>query len=102
VIQKKIKLVGVKHGLIHSTRLGSTAISYGELGLNLEAECWSTFNETDFRSSLAVLDHPLNKKSNPLILFNASWLPMAVSTSLNTWKMFSSLWLIFELLYGGI
>lgn len=54
-----------------------------KLGLNLEAECLSTFNKTDFKRTLAVLDHPLNKKSSPLILVNVLWLPVAVSTSLN-------------------
>ena len=52
-----------------------------ELGLNLEAECLSTFNKTDFKRALAVLDRSLNKKSSPLIL--VFWLPVAVSTGLN-------------------
>ena len=52
-----------------------------ELGLNLEAECLSTFNKTEFKRALAVLDHPLNKKSSPLIL--VLWLSVAISTSLN-------------------
>lgn len=53
------------------------------LGLNLEAGCLSTFNKTDFKRTLAVLDHPLNEKSSHLILVNILWLPVAVSTGLN-------------------
>lgn len=54
-----------------------------KLGLDLEAECSGTFNKTDFKRTWAVLDHPLNKKSSSLILFNGLWFSVAVSTSLN-------------------
>lgn len=70
-----------------------------ELGLNLEAECLSTFNMTCFKRALAAFDHTLNKKSISLILNSVLWLPVAVSTSFNMWKMLSSPWFISELLY---